>query len=56
VDEGYEIVAYTDGSCVGNPGPAGAGCAFFARKLVQVESANDSDLEDFIEEKYLCGA
>ena len=59
---GYDIVSYSDGACRNNPGPSGAGCAFFAVKHVaEVEEESDSEVDDEVqlnlkEEKFLFGA
>jgi ribonuclease HI len=54
-------MSYSDGSCLNNPGPSGAGCAFFAVKQVQMEVGSDSEADDEVqidmsEEKFLFGA
>ena len=58
----HDIIVYTDGSCYGNPGPAGAGVAFYVRSLVNDTSfaatASDTEREVHQEEslRFLFGA
>lgn len=35
-DKHKHVVAYVDGACTGNPGPAGGGVAFFGRKVAPI--------------------
>lgn len=46
--ESSEVITYVDGAVSGNPGPGGAGVAFFARKVknYSATSITDSELEE----------
>ena len=47
-DSNKDIVAYTDGASIGNPGESGAGVVFYAKNTddMNVSSFIDNDFED----------
>ena len=53
-DSNENIVAYTDGASIGNPGESGVGIAFFSQEFQDVIEADDSlDLLRYLDDNIL---